>query len=121
MRLLRGIALVVGVGAVIFMAHELGWSGLTEALARTGAWFVVIAMIDLTSAFCDGAAINAIASEHGRVPYLRAVAAQLCGVGINRVTRGNALGEPIKISLLVDHVPRDAAVSTILMFDAGAT
>lgn len=121
MRVLRWFALVVGVAAFALMAYKLGWSGLTRVLVQTGWWFIVIAVIDVGSAMCDGAAIRILASEHARVPYSRAVAAQLGGVAINRLTPGNALGEPIKISLLLEHIPRDSAVSTILMFDAGAT
>jgi hypothetical protein len=121
MRVLRAIALVVGVVAFALMANRLGWSGLTRVLVETGWWFLVIAAIDVGSALCDAGAICAMASEHARVPYGRAVAAQLGGVAINRLTPGNALGEPIKISLLVERIPRDSAVSTILMFDAGAT
>ena len=122
--MLRGVriaALVVGVVAFAFMANKLGWSGLTRVLVETGPWFIVIAAIDVGSALFDAAAIRAMASAHAKVPFARAVAAQLGGVAINRLTPGNALGEPVKISLLVERIPRDSAISTILMFDAGAT
>ncbi|MDQ3333575.1 MAG: flippase-like domain-containing protein [Myxococcota bacterium] len=121
MRVVRGIALVVGLAAFALMAYKLGWSGLTRVLVETGWWFLVIAAIDVGSAMSDGAAIRAMASEHARIPYARCVAAQLSGVAINRLTPGNALGEPVKIGILVERIPRDSAVSTILMFDAGAT
>lgn len=121
LRVLRGVALLVGVAAFAFMANKLGWSGLTKVLVTTGTWFAVIAVIDVLGGMSDAAAIKVIASEHAQLPYWRAVAAQLGGVAINRLTPGNALGEPIKISLLVEKIPRDSAVSTILMFDASAT
>jgi uncharacterized membrane protein YbhN (UPF0104 family) len=121
MRVLRGVALIIGLVAFALMAYKLGWSGLTRVLVETGWWFLVIALIDVGSAMSDGAAIKAIASEHAVIPYARCVAAQLGGVAINRLTPGNALGEPIKIGILVERIPRDSAVSTILMFDAGAT
>jgi uncharacterized protein (TIRG00374 family) len=121
LRVVRLVALAIGVVAFALMASSLGWSGLTRVLVETGPWFLVIALIDVGSALCDGAAIRAIASAHAKVPYARAVAAQLGGVAINRLTPGNALGEPVKVSLLVERIPRDAVVSTILMFDAGAT
>jgi uncharacterized protein (TIRG00374 family) len=121
LRVLRGVALVVGLVAFAFMANRLGWSGLTKVLVDTGWWFAVIAAIDVIGGMCDAAAIKVIASEHAHVPFGRALAAQLGGVAINRLTPGNALGEPVKISLLVEKIPRDSAVSTILMFDASAT
>jgi len=121
LRLLRAVALVGGAGAFALMVNKLGWSGVTHVLVETGWWFLVIAAIDVGSALCDAVAICALASQHARVPFGRAVAAQLGGVAINRLTPGNALGEPVKISLLVERIPRDSAVSTILMFDASAT
>jgi len=121
LRVLRVVALIVGVVAFAFMANKLGWSGLTHVIVETGWWFLVIAVIDVVGAMSDAAAIRVIASEHARLPFWRALAAQLGGVAINRLTPGNALGEPIKISLLVEKIPRDSAVSTILMFDASAT
>src|SRR5688500_8874867 len=110
MRVLRGVALIVGLVAFAVMAYKLGWSGLTRVLVETGWWFLVIALIDVGSAMSDGAAIKAIASEHAVIPYGRCVAAQLGGVAINRLTPGNALGEPIKIGILVERIPRDSAV-----------
>lgn len=121
MRVVRIVALLVGVIAFAVMAKQLGWSGLTGVLVETGWWFLVIAAIDVCSAMSDGGAIKLLASAHANVPYLRACAAQLGGVGINRLTPGNALGEPVKVAVLVEKIPRDSAVSTILMFDAGAT
>lgn len=121
MRVVRIVALLVGAIAFAIMANQLGWSGVTDVLVETGWWFLAIAAIDVASAMSDGGAIKLLASAHANVPYLRACAAQLGGVGINRLTPGNALGEPVKVAVLVEKIPRDSAVSTILMFDAGAT
>ena len=121
LRVVQLLALVVGAVAFAWMARSLGWSGLTGVIVETGWWFVVIALIDVGSAASDAAAIRAFASAHAEVPYRRALAAQLGGVAINRLTPGNALGEPIKVAVLIERIPRDSAVSTILMFDAGAT
>ncbi len=120
MRLLRTIALVVGIVAFVLFARTLGWSGLTRVLGHAGWWFVVIAAIDLCGALCDACAIRSLARTHAPLSFGRALAAQLGGVSINRLTPGNALGEPIKMSLLVEELPRDSAVSTILMFDIAA-
>ncbi|MDQ3298779.1 MAG: flippase-like domain-containing protein [Myxococcota bacterium] len=117
----RALVLVGGLVAFGFLVHRLGWSGITRVLGETGLWFVVVAAIDVGSALCDGAAIHRLARVHGPLPYRRAVAAQLGGVAINRLTPGNALGEPIKVSIIVEHVPRDGAVSAIMMFDVAAT
>ncbi|HEU0035270.1 MAG TPA: lysylphosphatidylglycerol synthase domain-containing protein [Kofleriaceae bacterium] len=121
LRWLRVVALVIGVGAFALLVHRLGWAGVTRVLVDTGWWFAVIAAIDVAGALCDAAGIRTFANAHGDLPYGRAVAAQLGGVAINRVTPGSALGEPVKISLLSEYLPRANAVSTILMFDVTAT
>lgn len=121
LRWVRVIAIVVGVVGFVFVMRQLGWSGLTAVLAETGWWFLVVAAIDVTGAFSDGAAIHLLVRRHATMPYRRAVAAQLAGVGINRLTPGNALGEPVKVAILGEHVPRASAVSSVLMFDVAAT
>ncbi|MDQ3368021.1 MAG: flippase-like domain-containing protein [Myxococcota bacterium] len=121
LRWLRPVALIGGLLAFALVARQLGWQGLTRVLVETGPWFLVIAAIDVGSALCDAAGIRSFARAHADVPYARALAAQLGGVAINRLTPGSALGEPVKVSMLVEHVPRASAVSTILMFDVTAT
>jgi hypothetical protein len=44
-------------------------------------------------------------------------AAQASGLAINRLTPGNSMGEPVKVTMLVEHVPVPAAISAIVMFN----
>jgi hypothetical protein len=44
-------------------------------------------------------------------------AAQASGVAINRLTPGNALGEPIKVTMLLGELPKSVAVSSVVMFN----
>jgi len=121
LRWVRVVAIAVGLVAFAFVARALGWSGITRVLADTGGWFLVVAAIDVAGAMLDGAGIHRLVRRHAPLPYARAVAAQLAGVGINRLTPGNALGEPVKVAILMEHVPRASAVSSIMMFDVAAT
>src|SRR3954466_1685235 len=111
------IGLVVGVAGFALLVHETGWSGITEGLRRTGGWFAVIAAIDLLVLCCDSAALQSFARAYAKVPYLRVFAAQASGVAINRLTPGNTLGEPLKISMLLGHVPEAVAVSSVVKFN----
>jgi hypothetical protein len=111
------IGLVVGVLAFALLIRQTGWGGITDGLARTGAWFAVIAAIDLLVLCCDSAALYSFARPYAEVPFIRVFAAEASGVAINRLTPGNALGEPLKISMLNGHVPEAVAVSSVVKFN----
>ncbi len=116
-RLFNVIALAIGAVAFAFVAAHLGWSGVREAVIGTGAWFAVIAAIDLASAMCDAFGIHGLLRPSSRLPYARVFAAQLSGMAINRLTPGNTLGEPVKVTMLVRSAPVDGAVAAIMMFN----
>jgi uncharacterized protein (TIRG00374 family) len=98
--------------------HALGWAGLRQAIVGVGGWFAVIAMIDLAGTLCDAVAVHGLVRAQTPLPYLRGFAAQISGLAINRLTPGNALGEPVKVAMLVrDEVPSEVAVSAIMMFN----
>ncbi len=116
-RWLHVLAVVVGVVALVVLVRNTGWDVLAAALARIGAWFAVIAVIDVCAIACDAGALHAYANMHHRISYPRVFAAQASGVAINRLTPGNALGEPIKVTMLLGELPRSAAVSSVVMFN----
>jgi hypothetical protein len=109
--------LAFGVLACAFIVSRLGWASIRDAVLGIGSGFAVIAAIDLVSALCDAFAIHGFLRVKQRVSYGRVVAAQLGGMAINRLTPGNTLGEPVKVTLLVRAVPVDHAVSAIVMFN----
>lgn len=113
----NAVVLVIGVIGLVFVVRHLGWAGIRQAVIGTGGWFVLIAAIDLVSAMCDAFAVHGLVSASQRVSYWRVFAAQVSGMAINRLTPGNSLGEPVKVTLLMRTVPVDAAVSGILMFN----
>ncbi len=116
-RWLHALALVIGGIALVVLIRNTGWDTLTTALARIGPWFGVIAAIDLCAVMCDAAALHAFANQHAPVRYARVFAAQASGLAINRLTPGNALGEPLKVSMLMSVVPRSVAVSSVVTFN----
>lgn len=120
-RWLHGLAVCIGVVALVLLVRTTGWDVLSAALARIGAWFAVIAMIDVCAILCDAGALHTFANAHHRISYPRVFAAQASGVAINRLTPGNALGEPIKVTMLLGELPRSAAVSSVVMFNVATS
>ncbi|MBL0216820.1 MAG: flippase-like domain-containing protein [Myxococcales bacterium] len=116
-RWLHALALVIGVAALSLLVQRTGWSVLSSALARIGPWFALVALIDLAAVLCDAGALHSYARVHAEVSFGRVFAAQASGLAINRLTPGNALGEPIKVTMLLGEVPRSAAVSSVVMFN----
>jgi hypothetical protein len=113
----NAVVLVIGVIGLVIVVRHLGWAGIRQAVLGTGGWFAVIAAIDLLSAMCDAFAVHGLVSASQRVSYWRVFAAQISGMAINRLTPGNSLGEPVKVTLLMRTVPVETAVSGIVMFN----
>jgi hypothetical protein len=90
---------------------------MQTAVTEAGLWFAWIALIDLASVFSDAAGAYCFVRAEHEVSYWRVFAAQASGISINRLTPGNTLGEAIKVTMLVDHVPKSVAVSAIVKFN----
>jgi uncharacterized protein (TIRG00374 family) len=114
-------ALGIGLLALAFLLDRLGLSGIRRAVLDTGMWFVVIAAIDFLSLCCDAAAVHRFVVPLAPISFPRVFAAQASGLAINRLTPGNALGEPIKVTMLMARVPEAAAVSAIVLFNLATT
>jgi hypothetical protein len=117
----NAVVLVIGAIALAVVLRELGWDGIERAVLGTGAWFAVIAAIDLASVACDAFGVHGFLRPHVRVSYWRVFAAQASGLAINRLTPGNSLGEPVKVTMLMRDVPTTAAVSAVVMFNLTMT
>lgn len=113
----HAIVLVVGVVALVLLLDQLGWDGLREALVNAGPWFGVIAAIELCALLADAAAIYCFVRPQAPVRFWRVFVAQSSGLAINRLTPGNSAGEPVKATMLVEHLPASVAVSGIVMFN----
>jgi len=116
-RALHLATLALGAIAFAVLVRQLGWQTFERAVVGAGWWFAVLAAVDLGTVFCDAAGVHAFARAHGPVSYWRVFAAQASGMAINRLTPGNSLGEPIKVTMLLPHVARDTAVAAIVKFN----
>lgn len=116
----HAIALVVGAVALAILIDTLGREGFERAILGTGRWFLVIAAIDLASVFFDAGGVYCFVRPLAKISYPRVLVAQASGLAINRLTPGNSLGEPVKVTMLMAHVPEAAAVSAIVMFNVAS-
>lgn len=116
-RVFNAVVLVIGAVAFAILFHRLGWAATTKAIVDVGWGFAVIAAIDLASVFCDAGGIYSFIRPQTEVSYWRVFAAQASGLAINRLTPGNSLGEPTKMTMLAGHVPESLAVAGVVMFN----
>ncbi|MFT3698855.1 MAG: lysylphosphatidylglycerol synthase transmembrane domain-containing protein [Kofleriaceae bacterium] len=107
--------LAIGLVGLVIVTHALGWSGIHMAIVDTGAWFGVIAVIDLAGICCDAFAIHGFLGR--TVPYPKVFAAQASGLAINRLTPANSLGEPVKVTMLNRDTETTTAIAAIVMFN----
>jgi hypothetical protein len=115
-RLFNLIALVAGAVGLAVLLARVGWEGTRDAIVDTGAWFAVMAAIDLGSVACDTFAIHGMLRPKVKIGYWRVFGAQASGLAINRLTPGNSVGEAVKVTMLVRTVPTNLAVSTIVLY-----
>jgi uncharacterized protein (TIRG00374 family) len=117
-RILHAAAFAIGVGAFALLVSAVGWSGIETAIASVGFGFLLIALIDVGSLFCDATELYCFVRTHTRLGYWRVFAAQTTGLAINRLTPGNSLGEPLKVTLLIEEgVSQANAISAVVMFN----
>ncbi|MBA3395321.1 MAG: flippase-like domain-containing protein [Deltaproteobacteria bacterium] len=111
------LVLVLGAIAFAVVVDRVGWDAMQRAVIGAGWWFVVMAALDLASVFCDAAGIHQFVRVHEPISYWRVIAAQASGMALNRLTPGNSVGEALKVTMLMAHVPRTTAVSAIVKFN----
>lgn len=116
-RIFNAVVFVIGGIALAVLLDRLGWEGTKEGILHAGWWFAVIAAIDLASVLCDAFAIHGFLRATSSLRYWSVFAAQASGIAINRLTPGNALGEPVKMTMLARSVPAHLAVSAVVMFN----
>jgi uncharacterized membrane protein YbhN (UPF0104 family) len=113
----HAIVLVIGVVGLAFLLRHVGWEQTKELVRKIGVWFAVIAVIDLLGVMADAFGVHGFLRSHAKIGFWQVFGAQASGLAINRLTPGNSLGEPVKVTLLSRHVPTKDAISAIVMFN----
>ena len=118
MRLFNLIVMAIGGIALWWMIRDIGFSTIESKIVRVGWWFVLILILDVTSLCCDAAALHTfMRPEERMIPYWRVLGAQASGRAINVLTPGGALGEPVKLGLLMTHAPRARVLSSLVLLN----
>jgi uncharacterized protein (TIRG00374 family) len=118
MRVFNLVIMVVGGVALWWMIRETGVSQLKTMILSVGAWAGLIFALDVASLCTDAAALHTfMRPEERMIPYWRVLGAHASGRAINVLTPGGALGEPVKLGLLMQHAPRSRVLSSLVLFN----
>lgn len=100
MKWITRVSIVVGLVALVATVWIVGPHVIAEHLREIGWFFVLILATDVASSVCDGTAVYYMAQGPGAPTWRECIVAQLAGRGVNAVTPGGNLGEPLKVGLL---------------------
>lgn len=119
-RVFNLVMFVVGAAALAWMLKQTSWGELRDVLLDIGPWAAVILALDVLSMCLDAAAWHALMRPEARmVPYWRVLGAWASGRAINVLTPSGALGEPTKVTMLLDRAPRARVVSSLVLLNLG--
>jgi hypothetical protein len=74
-------------------------------------------VLDLLVVVSDAAAVHRLVRAEAPIGFWRVFAAQASGLAINRLTPANSIGEALKVTMLMAHVPRSTAIAAIVKFN----
>lgn len=108
----------IGIVALVWLVRRVGPSEILASIVDIGGWAFVLLASSAVSVVLNAAAIHTfMRPEQRMVSFWRVLAAQLSGQAVNSVTPTGTLGEVAKATLLVGHVPRYRAVSSVVSFN----
>ena len=111
---LTRISLVVGLVALAITVWLVGPGTILHHLREIGWFFVILVGLEIVSSSFDGTAVYFMAHGPGQPRWRDAVVAQLVGRGINSITPGGHLGEPVKVGLLARHCSPRRVVAAVM-------
>ena len=116
LRVLNVIFLIVGVGALAVIIHQVGWDRLGGAVRRIGPGFGLICAIHFVDICLDSFILRLCAGDEGaRTPYRVFLHASLAGHAINEGVPFNSVGEITKYNLMREHIPGHSAAAALMV------
>jgi uncharacterized protein (TIRG00374 family) len=110
------VMFVAGGIGLYFMLRTTSWDELRPVIIGVGTYAGIILALDLTALCCDAAAWHSFMRPEARmVSYPRVLGAWASGRAINVLTPFGALGEPTKITMLLDRAPKARLLSSIVL------
>lgn len=109
---------IIGGVALVWMLRTTSWDELRAVMVGIGNWAVVILVLDVGAMCLDAAAWHAFMRPEARmVSYWRVLGAWASGRAINVLTPTGALGEPTKLTMLLNHAPRARLLSSLVLLN----
>lgn len=114
MKWITRISIVIGLVALVATIWIVGPHVIADHLREIGWFFVLIVATDIASSVCDGTAVYYMAQGPGAPRWRECIVAQLAGRGVNAVTPGGNLGEPLKVGLLSERCSPKRIVAAVM-------
>lgn len=106
-----------GIG-LYFMLRTTSWDELRPVVISVGNFAGIILALDLAALCFDAAAWHSFMRPEARmVSYPRVLGAWASGRAINVLTPFGALGEPTKVTMLLDRAPKARLLSSIVLLN----
>lgn len=117
-RILNLAFFAVGVVALVWMARRVGMASIGKMLSSVGWWAVPLVFLNFTTLTLNAAAIRVfMRPEQRMISRWRVFVAQISGQAVNSVVPSGAVGEVVKVTMLMGHAPRYRAISSIVAFN----
>jgi glycosyltransferase 2 family protein len=116
MRALKLVLLVLGIAAIVYAIHRIGWAPILEALARLTWWQLALLCLPYAVITAVDTLGWRYAFPRDPAPFLRLVGARLAGEALNLVTAlGSMGGEAVKAWLIGRDVTYEASVPSVVI------
>ena len=116
MRALKLVLLVLGIAAIVYAIHRIGWAPILEALARLTWWQLALVCLPYAVITAVDTLGWRYAFPRDPAPFLRLGGARLAGEALNLVTAlGSMGGEAVKAWLIRRDVTYEASVPSVVI------
>jgi uncharacterized membrane protein YbhN (UPF0104 family) len=117
MRALRAVLLVLGIAAIAFSVHRIGWAPILAALARLTWWQLVVVCLPYAAiTTVDTLGWRYAFPRNAAAPFHRLLGARMAGEALNLVTAvGSVGGEAVKAWLIRRDVSYEESVPSVVI------
>ena len=116
MRAVKLLLLALGIAAIVYSIHRIGWAPIVEALARLTWWQLAVLCLPYAVITVVDTLGWRYAFPRDGAPFLRLVGARLAGEALNLVTMlGSMGGEAVKVWLIRRDVAYEASVPSVVI------
>ena len=116
---LKTIVVLLGISAIAFLVHQVGWDDIRETMGLVGWGYLLILTYPLLWIFPNTLGWRSAIRHHENIPFWTLVQIRLSGEVFNSLLpSGYVGGEPIKAQLLSRFISLREATSSVLIAKA---